>query len=115
MYVRHDRFRDKFTPIYLHVDDLAITGDDIEFVKSQIASRLDMEDLGVEKSVVGILVIRNEDYKYSLNQASLARTILDHFDFNSLRVALTPLPVTLKLYQSTDKEAAQFALEKRPY
>lgn len=67
------------------------------------------------QSVVGIHVVRNGEHSYSLNQAALAQTILDRFDLNNLRVASTPLPVTTKLYRSTDDEAAEFALEKKPY
>lgn len=112
-YIRQDQ--DKFTAIYLHVDDMAITGNDIDNIKRQIASRWDMEDLGVAKSVVGIQIIRNSPNNITLNQAALSQLILDRFDFNNLRIASTPLPVTGKLYRSSDEEAKAFAEEKRPY
>ena len=54
-----------FSAIYLHVDDLAITGNEINLVKSQIASRWEMEDLGVANSVVGIHITCLSTHCYS--------------------------------------------------
>lgn len=112
-YIRQEL--DKFTAIYLHVDDMAITGNDISNIKSQIASRWDMEDLGVAKSVVGIQIIRHSLNNITLNQSARAQLILDRFKFNNVRIASTPLPVTGKLYKASDEEATAFAAEKRPY
>lgn len=83
-YVRHDKSRDMFTFIYLHVDYLAITGNEIPYVKSQISARWEMEDLGVAQLVVAIHVVRHDQHSYSLNQAALAQTILDLSNFTNL-------------------------------
>ena len=39
-YIRSDREQDKFTAVYVHVDDLAITGNDIEAFKTEICLSL---------------------------------------------------------------------------
>lgn len=44
-YIRHDKAQDKFTAIYVHVDDMAITGNDILTFKETISSKWDMDDL----------------------------------------------------------------------
>ena len=106
---------DAFSAIYLHVDDLAITGNETDKVKSQIANRWEMEDLGIARTVVGIHISRLNPDSYFINQASLALTILERFKFDQLKAASTPLPVTSKLYKASDEEAEAFALEKRPY
>lgn len=104
-----------FSAIYLHVDDLAITGNEIEVVKQQIASRWEMEDLGVAKSVVGIHISRLDTHTYFINQSSMAKTVLKRFGFENLKSASTPLPVTSKLYRASDEEAEAFAQENKPY
>lgn len=104
-----------FLAIYLHVDDLAIMGNKISLVKSQIASRCEMEDLCVAKSVGGIHISRLSHHCYSMNQSALATLIINRFDFANLKAASTPLPVTSQLYKDSDEEAEAFALEKRPY
>lgn len=53
-YIRHDKSQNLFTAIYVHVDDMAITGNDIDNFKSMISKKWDMDDLGLAKLVVGI-------------------------------------------------------------
>lgn len=97
------------------MEDLAITRNEIGTVKDQIASQWEMEDLGVAKSIVGIHVSWLNDHSYFLDQCSLARTILECFDFEHLKTVSTPLPVTSKLYRSSDEESEAFPLENKPY
>lgn len=106
---------EQFSAIYLHVDDLAITGNEIEHVKDQIANKWQMEDLGLAKAVVGIHITRLSTNSYFINQSSLATTMLERFNFETLKTASTPLPVTSRLYKASDEEAEAFALEKKPY
>lgn len=104
-----------FSAIYLHVDNLAITGTGIEKVKSQIATQWEMEDLGVARSVVGIHISRLNSNCYFLNQLSLAMTILERFECQHLKISSTPLPVKSRLYKASEEESKAFALEKKPY
>lgn len=57
-YIKHDKTENLFTAIYVHVDDMAITGNDILNFKKLISNKWDMDDLGLAKLVVGIEISR---------------------------------------------------------
>lgn len=84
------------------MDDLEITGIKVDKFKSQIALRWKMEDLGVAKSVVGIHISWLKKHSHFMKQSSLTKNILERFKFEHPKTVMTPLPVTLKLYQSSD-------------
>lgn len=69
----------KQTLIYLHVDDMAITGDEIESIKSALQLRWRMEDLGPAHCVVGIEINSMENGGYSLSQPAMIQTVLERF------------------------------------
>lgn len=104
IYVRSSEKDDTFTAVYVHVDDLAITGTDIARVKSEISNQWEMDDLGPAHTVVGIEITWLSDHKYSLCQSKLAETILNRCNMSHVKPAATPLSPGQKLYQSTGKE-----------
>lgn len=53
-YIRTDNNLQKFTAVYVHVDDLAITGNNSLEFKAEISNKWEMEDLGLAQVVVGI-------------------------------------------------------------
>jgi hypothetical protein len=65
------RLADKTSLIYLHVDDMIITGDDIQSVKMEIKAKWAMEDLGIAKHIVGIEINNSEDGSYQIHQESI--------------------------------------------
>ena len=91
-YIRSEVEQDKFTAVYVHVDDLAITGNDIESFKNEISSHWEMEDLGIAQVVVGIVITRIDQHTYSLTQSTYARTVLKRFNMSDCKSASTPLP-----------------------
>lgn len=58
IYIRKSPSSDVFTAVYVHVDDLAITGNEIADFKMEISSKWEMDDLGVAHTVVGIEINR---------------------------------------------------------
>lgn len=46
-YIRHHKSQDHFLAIYVHVDDMAITGNKIQDFKTAISNKWDMDDLGI--------------------------------------------------------------------
>lgn len=106
---------EKFTEIYVHVNDLAITGNDIETFKLEISRKWEMEDLGLARVVVGIEVSRPSFNSYVLCQSRFALAVLERFGMSDCKPASTPLSPNSKLIRSTDNEAAEFAKKKLPY
>lgn len=75
-YIISDDVRDTFTEVYVHVDDLAITGNNIQTFKQEISSKWEMDDLGLAHTVVGIEIKRLTTHKYTMTQSKFAKTIL---------------------------------------
>lgn len=105
---------DKFSALYVHVDDMAITGNEIEHIKSLIAAHWEMEDLGLSHCIVGIQLSKTE-HGYAIGQPSMITSILERFNMSSCKSASTPLPAETHLKRATDAEAAAFAEENQPY
>lgn len=104
-----------FTAVYVHVEDLAITGNDIAHFKMEISEKWDMEDLGIAKTVVGIEFDRLGTHKYTLCQSRYAQAILERYEMTHVKPASTPLPAGLRLYKATDEEVAKFNTLKVSY
>lgn len=115
VYIRTDTSSGKFTAVYVHVDDMAITGNDIVKFKEEISARWEMEDLGLATIVVGIEIKRIHETAYSISQSSYAENILARFNHEHAKPASTPFPPGLKLYRPDDSEIEEFAKEKHPY
>lgn len=65
--------------IYLHVDDMAITGNEINVIKDELKLKWRMEDLGPAHCVVGIEFNAWEDGGYCLSQPAMIQTVLERF------------------------------------
>lgn len=100
---------------YLHVDDLAITGNTIQVFKEEISSYWPMEDLGVAHCVVGIQTTKADRHHYTLGQQAMIHSLLARFGMSECKPASTPFPGGLKLSKSTDAEAADFSRRDLPY
>lgn len=114
-YIRLDKQRNLFTAVYVHVEDLAITGNNIERFKSEVSSCWDMEDLGVAKLVVGIKFDRPSSHMYMLSQTRYALAVLERYDMSHAKPASTPFPPGLKLYRATDEQVEEFTKLKCSY
>lgn len=115
IYIRSDPVHQKFTAVYVHVDDLAITGNDIEVFKTEISLKWEMEDLGLARVVVGIEVTRINEHSYSLCQERFALTILERFSMLDCKPVSTPLSPNVKLLRASDEDAEVFSKLKLPY
>lgn len=104
----------KETLIYLHVDDMAITGDEVEDIKSALKLKWRMEDLGPAHCVVGIEINSLAGGGYSLNQAAMIQTVLERFQIEDSKPASTPFPGGTKIGRASDAEAQEFRDTKLP-
>lgn len=64
------------TLIYIQVDDMAITGDEIDAIKAELKLKWKMEDLGPAHCVVGIEIHSIDEGGYSLRQPAMIQTVL---------------------------------------
>lgn len=113
IYIR--RLNDSFTTVYVHVDDLAITGNDIITFKNEISLRWEMEDLGTATTVVGIKIKRHSELMYSIGQSTYALKILERFESTHVKPSSTPFPSSLKLYKPDQEEIEDLKNQKHPY
>lgn len=98
VYIRSNPTSEKSTAVYVHVDDMAITGNNIPTFKTEISSKWEMEDLGLVSVVVGIEIRRLSHHSYLICQSLYAETILKRFNHDFSKPESTPLPPGLKLY-----------------
>lgn len=115
VYIRYDAVSGKFTAVYVHVEDLAITGNDIPTFKAEISLKWEMEDLGLASIVVDIEIRQRGPHSYSICQSSYAETVLQRFNHEKSKPASTPFSPGLKLYRPDDSEIEDFAKQKLPY
>lgn len=115
IYIRHLEDSNKSTSVYVHVDDLAITGNDIKAFKLEISSKWEMDDLGIAQMVVGIEINRLSTFAYAMSQSKFAEAILLRFNMEGAKPASTPLSPSMKLYKSTEEELEEVKGEKIPY
>lgn len=105
----------KETLIYLHVDDMAITGENIKGIKDILKTKWRMEDLGPAHCVVGIEIHSTTTGGYSLSQPAMIQTVLERFMLEDCKSASTPLPGGTKITRASEVEAADFKQSKLPY
>lgn len=112
-YKKNDDGRE--TLIYLHVDDMAISGNNIARVKAALKLKWNMEDLGPAHCVVGIEIHSTKEGGYSLSQAAMIQTVLERFRVEDCKPASTPFPGGTKILRASDSEVLDFQNSKLPY
>jgi hypothetical protein len=101
--------------LYLHVDEMIITGDEINLVKDKIKAKWAMEDLGIAKFAVGIEFERDLDGNYTLHQQGMIQHVLEMFDMTECRPASTPFGYNIRLIKSSDEDSAHFTQQNNQY
>ncbi|MBW0555210.1 hypothetical protein O181_094925, partial [Austropuccinia psidii MF-1] len=93
--------------IYVHVDDLAIFGPNLEDFKKEIKNEFDMKDMGKANLLLGIKINHLED-GFSLDQEHYIKELADKYEIKNLIPSSTPLKPHLQLLISLDKEHEEF-------
>lgn len=113
LFVRGSLESKSVTLVYVHVDDLAITGTNIMSFKEEMKKRFKMDDQGLAHFVVGIQVVRNEATgSLSLSQKHFVETVLARFGLQDCKPVATPLPPHTKLVRGTEEEIKHFSCYK---
>ncbi|MBW0479438.1 hypothetical protein O181_019153 [Austropuccinia psidii MF-1] len=93
--------------LYVHVDDIAIFGKEVQTFKVEISSEFDIRDLGKADLMLGIKVTQAKNY-VTLDQQHFAKVLLDLYGMGRGRPVSTPLVPNQHLSSSTDKELSAF-------
>lgn len=101
--------------VYLHVDDMAITGDAISQLKEEVKLKWKMEDSGPAHKVVGIEFLRKKDGSYEISQPLMITSVVDRFRIMDCRPTSTPFPGGVKVFNSTEAESREMQQKNLPY
>ncbi|MBW0527614.1 hypothetical protein O181_067329 [Austropuccinia psidii MF-1] len=93
--------------LYVHVDDIAIFGKEVETFKAEISSEFDIKDLGKADLMLGIKVTQAKDC-VTLDQQHFAKALLDLYGMSNCRPVSTPLIPNQNLSSATDEELSAF-------
>ncbi|MBW0529850.1 hypothetical protein O181_069565, partial [Austropuccinia psidii MF-1] len=93
--------------LYIHVDDIAIFGADIEPFKKEISSEFDIKDIGIADLLIGIKVTHSPD-GLALDQQHFTESLLDLYGMSNCKSASTPLLPNEHLAIATDEEISSF-------
>ena len=117
VYVRrfHD---DKSIILLLYVDDILIVGQDADMIqklKRELSKTFDMKDLGSEKRILGMKILRDRKAgKLWLSQKRYIERMLEMFKMKNSKSVSTPLAGHFKLSKrlcpSTEKEKGEMSV-----
>lgn len=79
-----------FIAVYVHVDDMAITGTEMQSIQRLITKNLAMDDLGISHCVVGVQITPTRPTTYAIGQPFMIRSILARFGMTDFCPASTP-------------------------
>ncbi|MBW0484254.1 hypothetical protein O181_023969 [Austropuccinia psidii MF-1] len=95
------------TWLYVHVDDIAIFGEDISTFKNKIAQEFDIKEIGCADLMLGIKAIHGIG-SISLDQSHFTKSLLDLYGFSQCKPVITPLEPHVHLQPATIEELAKF-------
>ncbi|MBW0535826.1 hypothetical protein O181_075541, partial [Austropuccinia psidii MF-1] len=93
--------------IYIHVDDLAIFGPDLNEFKKEIKSEFDIKDLGKANLLLGIKINHFKN-GFGLDQEHYINELANKYNIKDLVPSNTPLKPHLQLSNSSDEEHNKF-------
>ncbi|MBW0535981.1 hypothetical protein O181_075696 [Austropuccinia psidii MF-1] len=93
--------------LYIHVDDIAIFGSDIEPFKKEISSEFDIKDIGTADLLLGVKV-GHSSHHVSLDQQHFTESLRELYGMSECRPVATPLIPNEHLSPATDDEVSAF-------
>ncbi|MBW0569730.1 hypothetical protein O181_109445 [Austropuccinia psidii MF-1] len=93
--------------IYVHVDDLALFGPNLDSFKKLIQEHFKMKDLGEANLLLGI-TIHHLQNGFSLSQAHYINKLAETFNISKLTPSNTPLEPHLQLLPASSEEIKEF-------
>ncbi|MBW0534108.1 hypothetical protein O181_073823 [Austropuccinia psidii MF-1] len=93
--------------LYVHVDDIAIFGNEVSSFKNELKSRFDIKDIGIADLMLGIKVSVLPD-RISLDQEHFVEALLELYGMDSCKPMSTPLLPNTHLVPASDDEVEKF-------
>ncbi|MBW0512383.1 hypothetical protein O181_052098 [Austropuccinia psidii MF-1] len=94
--------------LYVHVDNIAIFGKEVEDFKTQIASEFEIKNIGMAYLMLGVK-ISQEGGVLTLDQQHYNESLLELYGMGKSRPVSTPLVPNSHLLPATLEEIAEFA------
>ncbi|MBW0498794.1 hypothetical protein O181_038509 [Austropuccinia psidii MF-1] len=93
--------------IYVHVDDMAIFGENVQLFKTEISKEFEIKDIGPAYLLLGVK-IHQLDYCITLDQQHFINSLLDLYGMQNCKTVDTPLVPNDHLTPATDDERKAF-------
>ncbi|MBW0501514.1 hypothetical protein O181_041229 [Austropuccinia psidii MF-1] len=93
--------------LYVHVDDIAIFGKDVEPFKAEISREFDVKDIGSADLMLGVKVTQQDDL-ISLDQQHFCESLLDLYGMGDCRPVCTSLIPNPHLSSASEEELSSF-------
>jgi transposase InsO family protein len=93
--------------LFVHVDDIAIFGKDLQFFKKEIAEEFDMKDLGKADLLLGIKVT-HDHLAIILSQRHYVHSLLELYGMSACRPVSTPLVPNSHLDKASTEDMDRF-------
>ncbi|MBW0538331.1 hypothetical protein O181_078046, partial [Austropuccinia psidii MF-1] len=102
-------YRSKDHPIwlYVHVDDIAIFGKEVEVFKAQIAGEFEIKDIGATDLMLRVKISQGKE-RITLDQQHYAESLIELYGMGSCRPVSTPLVPNSHLEPATLEEISEF-------
>ncbi|CAA7059582.1 unnamed protein product [Microthlaspi erraticum] len=97
--------------LLLYVDDMLVAAKNMEAInqlKKELSLRFEMKDLGPEKRILGMEIIRDRaSHALWLSQEGYLNRILETYNMTEAKHTVTPLGAHLRLRATTEKQLAE--------
>jgi hypothetical protein len=93
--------------LFIHVDNIAVFGKNLDYFKSEIKLEFDMKDLGQANMMLGIKIL-HEPSATILSQAHYVNSVLDLYGMTGCQTVSTPLVPNLHLQPASVEEIDRF-------
>ncbi|MBW0510230.1 hypothetical protein O181_049945 [Austropuccinia psidii MF-1] len=93
--------------LYVHIDDIAVFGRDVEPFKDKVSKEINIKDIGAADLMLGVKVTQQEDL-ISLDQQHFLKSLLDLYGMGDCRPVSTPLIPNQHLSSASEEELSSF-------
>ncbi|MBW0579769.1 hypothetical protein O181_119484 [Austropuccinia psidii MF-1] len=102
-------FRNKPTPmwLYVHVDNIAIFGSDVQPFKDEISREFEIKDVGMADLMLGVKITHSDEF-ISLDQQHFVESLLKLYGMDKCKPVCTPLPPQTHIGPASEDELDKF-------
>ncbi|MBW0538635.1 hypothetical protein O181_078350 [Austropuccinia psidii MF-1] len=93
--------------LYVHVDDIALFGREVEGFKTEISGEFKVKDIGVADLMLGVKVTQGDGY-ITLDQQHYTESLLELYGMGDSQPVSTPLIPNSHLVPATPEEVSEF-------